>query len=316
MYIFRFASTIYKCPINHPDIPAYVSMVIESCDNPLNLLRIHDVATVQYNAQFTVCLSSLNFRYGRAYELVEWIELNKILGADKFVIYNYSSAVNVAQVLDYYTKRNTTEVIQWQLPMGVDTFPKTNQIVEIHYFGQTAALNDCLFRNKKLSEYVVNLDVDEFIIPHSKHTNNWNDIINQQGNFSVYLFKNTFFRKDWRKLDIPFDSKKLADEFRLVTLQVFQHEAKIYPGKSRSKYIAKTADIDHMLVHEVPRSRWVTVPADVSLLHHYRNWENPKDKLQRVTDTIVLEKFRTLLTKNVQKVWKDLSHVEMDIPIT
>jgi hypothetical protein len=316
MYIFRFASTIDKCPMNHPDIPAYVSMVTESCKSLLNLLRVHDVATMQYNAQFTVCLSPLNFRYGRAYELVEWIELNKILGADKFVIYNYSSAVNVAQVLDYYTKRNTTEVIQWQLPMGVDTFPKTNKKKEIHYFGQTAALNDCLFRNKKLSKYVVNLDVDEFIIPHSKHANNWNDIIHRKANASVYLFKNTFFRKDWEKLDIPFDSKKLADEFRLVTLQVFQHEAKIFPGKARSKYIAKTADIDYMLVHEVPRSRSVTVPADVSLLHHYRNWENPKDKLQRVTDTTVMEKFRTLLTKNVQKVWKDLSHVKMDIPIT
>lgn len=95
----------------------------------------------QYKYIFSVCLSPLYFQYGRAYELVEWIELNRILGAERFLVYNYSTAINVQQVLDYYSKRGLAEVIQWHVTMRVSTFPKTKQPIEIHYFGQSAALN-------------------------------------------------------------------------------------------------------------------------------------------------------------------------------
>lgn len=228
-------------------------------------------------------------------------------------MYNYSSAINVAQVLDYYTKRNTAEVIQWRLPMGVDTFPKTKEPVEIHYFGQAAALNDCLFRCKKSSKFVVNIDVDEFIIPHSVRTNNWHDIINQADQASVYLFQNTFFRKDWDRVAINFPGKEIVDKLRLVTLQVYQHESKIFPAKLRSKYIARTSNVYHLMIHEVPSVPMLTIPADTGLLHHYRNWETPNDKKDWVNDTTVLKKFKTPIIENVKNVWKILSHVKMDI---
>ncbi|XP_053377892.1 uncharacterized protein LOC128547951 [Mercenaria mercenaria] len=99
-----------------------------------------------YKNRFAVCLSPLYFNYSRAYELAEWIELNRILGAEKFVVYNISTSTNVDQVLGYYSRQGLVNVVQWQLPMRVSTYPKSKEPAEIHYFGQTAALNDCLFR--------------------------------------------------------------------------------------------------------------------------------------------------------------------------
>ncbi|XP_053402656.1 uncharacterized protein LOC128557981 [Mercenaria mercenaria] len=312
----KYTSTIFMCPISQSEMPKYISLVTNFCEYPLNMLHVNNASgTGSYKRRFTVCLSPLNFKYGRAYELVEWIEFNKILGADKFVVYNYSSASNVKEVFEHYSKSNLTEVIQWRLPMGVNTFPKTNNPVEINYFGQTAALNDCLFRNKQFSEFVVNIDLDEFIVPHSEKAGNWYEIIKEMENASVYMFKNTFFRKDWAKIRIPFRGKKLAEQLRLVTLQVFQHEAKIFPARERSKYIARTADVDLMLIHEVPHSHEVLVPIEKGILHHYRDWNNPNDDNEKVTDITILNKFETSLTENVGKVWKELAHVKMDMPI-
>lgn len=313
----KYTSTIFSCPLDSSNIPSHVSLVTKECERPKNLLIVQNASkTADYERRFTVCLSPLNFRYGRAYELVEWIELNKILGADYFVIYNYSSAENVKQVIDYYSGRNEVKLVQWRLPMGVNTFPKTNETVEINYFGQTAALNDCLFRNKQFSEFIVNLDVDEFIIPHSRLTFDWSGILKHFAeNASVYQFRNTFFRKEWERTKLKFENYELAEKFCLVTLQVFDHEEVIFPAGERSKYIARTADVDVILIHIVPGLKTLTVPVDLGLLHHYRNWENPNDSKGKVTDLTVLQKYGKVLIENVQSVWKGLANVKMDIPL-
>lgn len=45
----------------------------------------------------------------------------------------------------------------WQYPEGLNN--------EIGYFGQTAALNDCLYRNMYKSKFVLFNDIDEIILP-------------------------------------------------------------------------------------------------------------------------------------------------------
>ena len=78
-----------------------------------------------------MCLMPLKNNYNNSYAVVQWIELNLQLGAEKCVVYNYSSALNIGLILDMYTKRNIIEVVQG-----------------CSYFGQIAALQDCLYRNK------------------------------------------------------------------------------------------------------------------------------------------------------------------------
>ncbi|XP_045194660.2 uncharacterized protein LOC123550296 [Mercenaria mercenaria] len=312
----KYTSTIFMCPLGQSEVPSHISLVTNFCEHPLHVLRVINASENRnYKRRFTVCLSPLHFQYGRAYELVEWIEFNKILGAEKFVVYNYSSASNVEEVFEYYSKRKLTEVVQWRLPMGAHTFSRTNNPIEMNYFGQTAALNDCLFRNKQFSEFVVNLDLDEFLVPHSENARSWYEIIREMENASVYIFQNTFFRKDWTKIEISFPGKKLAEKFQLVTLHVFQHEAKIFRADVRSKYIARTAGVYLMLTHKVPSAPRVIVPIEKGLLHHYRDWKNPNDNNQKITDITVLKKFEKSLIKNVENVWKELAHVKMDMSI-
>jgi hypothetical protein len=72
--------------------------------------------------------------------------------------------------------------------MKVDTWPKKNEPVEIHYFAQLAALNDCLYRNMYVSKYVVFQDLDEFIIPRKQLT--WTDMLqNLPKGHAAYMFR-------------------------------------------------------------------------------------------------------------------------------
>lgn len=240
--------------------------------------------------------------------MIEWVELNRILGAEKFAIYNYSSGPNVSRVLDYYSKRGLTEVVQWNIPVGVDTWPRENKTVEIHYFGQVVALNDCLYRNKHISEFIVNLDADEFIIPHSVNATTWAELlIELKENAQAYVFRNTFFKKEWDNAQVNIPNKSVVDKLRLVTLQKIQHERKIHSSGQRSKYFAKTNDAFQLMIHEVPRVKYITVPIEIGLLHHYRNWETVDDPPHvKVVDNTVPNKFGKRLIENVQGVWSDL----------
>ena len=257
---------------------------------------------------FTVCTTPLNYRYNRAHELIEWVELNRILGADFFTLYNYTTGPDVDNVLNFYIKQGILEVVPWKLPMGVNTWPKTNTPVEIHYFGQLAASNDCLRRNRDRSNYVVVLDLDEFIIPRKELT--WRGMMKRLPDSGAYVFCNTFFREDWNDTTVNFDDKDKAVKFKLNTLLKLERETKIFSHNLRSKYIVKPNSVETLGIHQTWRmagnQKIHKVSNQDALLHHYRNWENPFDKVPRTNDRVVLDKFGPDLIDKVSNMWKIL----------
>ena len=215
------------------------------------------------------------------------------------MVYIHSVSADIKSVLHYYSDRNITEIIPWRLPLPVQH--------HIHYFGQTAALNDCLFRAKQMSEFMTNVDLDEYIIPHSANASNWFHILKDvDQSADGFIFQNTFFRKEWTNEEIEFKDKTKAKQLQLVTLMHFEHEKKIFRHMDRSKYFVRPSRVHYTLIHEIPKARIVKVPPEIGLLHHYRNWENYDDKQERVKDTTVLDKFKEVLINNVELVWKEL----------
>lgn len=308
---------VFECALtSFGGVALHVSLVTDRCGTPSNLLKLQMTTKPdKYPRRFTVCLTPLNTHYRRAYELVEWVELNRILGAEKFVIYNHSSAENVLKVLDFYREKRLVEVVQWQLPMNVRTFNRT-KLPDIHYFGQIIALQDCLYRNKIDSEFIVNTDLDEFIIPRGNNVTSWNQMLKHLRNTSgAYLFLNTFFRKEWE--NTFFSNKEKVNKYKLVTLQKLHHEEKIYPVKVRSKFFARTEMVRRVMIHSVlylpSKNIAQPVPEETGLLHHYRDWENelslPNTK---VFDDTVPRKYGETLLKNVELVWSQLRNARME----
>lgn len=296
------------CNPNNIMIPDYVSIVTQSCSQPMNLLKVHTIkSSDEPQVNFTVCLSPLNSQYNHAYEIVQWIEFNRILGANKFVIYNFSSSQNLSRVFEFYSKQNLTNVIQWQLPID-----KNNKVISIHYYAQVTALNDCLFRNKKKSKFIVNIDIDEFIIPRSQGVMNWTSMLHQLPNNScAYRFRNTFFPRNWDNGNFTLAQNTEVRKYEIVSLEKTVREDKIYPTAARSKYFANTVFVKSVRIHNILEVDATAgngiqyVGPNIGLLHHYRHWYSNNNQT-RVTDDIVVTKYRDILVRNVKEIWSKL----------
>lgn len=316
----RYTATVFECPVETLT-PRYVS-IVSDFGKPTNLVKLQSRPKAErYMRKFTVCLTPIHFDYSRAYELIEWVELNRILGAEKFIVYNYSIASNVEQVLDYYVRQDAVEVVQWRLPMAVDTYPNSGVAPEIHYFAQSVALHDCLFRNKGESEYVVNIDLDEFIVPKDSGIKTWSELIQtvRVDSAKVYVFRSSFFRKDWEQYYSSGEQSVVAQakKYGISTLQYFNREKRVFVKGSRSKYIAKTDAVNTLMIHFVPMIPLkydVTVSEDLAILHHYRSLHEGDGQLaDSVKDLTILQQYGKELVENVKRVWNDLPQVDMNI---
>lgn len=94
-------SFIYcELPRNRKDqYPIAVSIVTTRCRlDSHNLLPVRRLPKDSLTSNFTVCVTPLNNNYSRVHGLVEMIEFNRILGADRIAFYNYSITSMVDKV--------------------------------------------------------------------------------------------------------------------------------------------------------------------------------------------------------------------------
>ena len=197
-------------PVSVSIFPAEVSE--PSITNRLPVINSDNGGTGTYEVNKTdvgVCVKPIHFHYNKTLELIEFIELNKILGVSKFTFYNHTMSDEVSCVLNYYTKQErATTVMSWDLKVDSQT--------EIRTEGLFAALNDCLYRNMNDFRYLMLIDFDEFIIPHMNETIpdmleylNSNQVLTKNGRklnhpklTSSYSFQNAFFYLQFGKFCI------------------------------------------------------------------------------------------------------------------
>ena len=90
-------------------------------------------------------------------QLVEFIELFQVLGVSHVTFYDSGVSEKTREVLGYYRERGLLSVYPWDLPHYISS--------NIQDKGQSAALNDCLYRNMGRFAYIAFNHLDEFIVP-------------------------------------------------------------------------------------------------------------------------------------------------------
>ena len=123
-----------------------------------------------------LCLKPIHSNYSDWFQLITFVELQKILGVSKIVVYNESMSKDVSCILRYYDEReHLISVMAWDLyaksnirvTSPYDWWDKKNNL---RNRGALAAVNDFLYRNMNDYQYLFSVDVDEFIIPHIHET--------------------------------------------------------------------------------------------------------------------------------------------------
>ncbi|CAL4066096.1 unnamed protein product [Meganyctiphanes norvegica] len=181
-----FTHMVYcEVPLNEIDeVPLAVSLVTDRDAHANNLLRVMNNEPIDgHKKDFAVCHKGLDFPfYDISIKLVEWLELLNILGVSKVFFYEFNVHPNISRVLQYYTLRGRVEVIPLTLPGTQPTEPK-----ELHDFlmknykdqlsQEKLPYNDCFYRNINKFKYIVNLDLDEILIPRKGQT--WQELIDK-----------------------------------------------------------------------------------------------------------------------------------------
>ena len=113
---------------------------------------------------FSVCVPPL-FGKLNVLHFVEFVELNRLLGASYFTFYTFRVSREISRVLTFYEEAGVARVLPWDLPAPNDVW----------YRGRGLALGDCLFRNMHLFHYVAFHDLDEFVVP--RKVSSWRGLL-------------------------------------------------------------------------------------------------------------------------------------------
>uniref|UniRef100_A0A0B7BVE0 Glycosyltransferase family 92 protein n=1 Tax=Arion vulgaris TaxID=1028688 RepID=A0A0B7BVE0_9EUPU len=241
-----------ECSLPNNVLPTHVSISFQ--DNTTSTNRLQIIYPGPRIRNFTVCYSVLHSGFNMTSKLIESIELNRLLGAEHFLVYNYSVSPQVDEILSRYQQDGIVTVLAWPLPTKSSW-----------YFAQMTALNDCFYRNRNISRFVVVVDTDEVIVPRNHY--NWMDLINSasskesdistfsnssqsstKGNLtSCFIVRSSYFSNDkipdWNALpsQFPFgdDEKKNIMKYAMLILSQYWRQEYIFDTRVRSKYIAR-----------------------------------------------------------------------------
>ncbi|KAL2078421.1 hypothetical protein ACEWY4_026106 [Coilia grayii] len=184
----------------------------------LKYLPIHNKEMKEsFKYSFTVCISNLFGEYNNALQFVQTMEVYKLIGIQRVVIYNSSCGPDVEKVLKHYSKEGTMEVVPWP----IDKFLKPSHgwqpaqsPGDLHYYGQLTTLNECIYRYMYQSRYLLLNDIDEIIMPYKhKSLGDLMDTLQKQhpasGVFNIenHIFPKTqfddsgrFSRPEWKSV--------------------------------------------------------------------------------------------------------------------
>ena len=131
-----------------------------------------NVVSMEKKGDLAICLKATHGSLN-ATKLVEWFEFNRLLGVDKFLVYETAVHGPARRVLDYYRSKGLVDLIPYHFPLSMqkietDTYGKTNDGWEWDMREQVflVSLNDCVYRHRHMFKYIMVIDIDEVITPY------------------------------------------------------------------------------------------------------------------------------------------------------
>ena len=141
-------------------------------------------------------------------DVIGFIEIQRMLGVGKFIIYVLDQTEEIKKILDFYRDNfNIVIVLPWECPFSSREIrllralvhSQTNLKSQCRYFCQNLLLNDCLHRSRSMFQFTVFLDVDEAVIPalHENLHQLLLDLTQLHPDVASFGFSNRFHFRHW-----------------------------------------------------------------------------------------------------------------------
>ncbi|XP_068104127.1 glycosyltransferase family 92 protein F59C6.8-like [Hyperolius riggenbachi] len=266
-------------------------------------------------AEFTVCISAMFGNSSNVLPMIQAMEMYRLLGAQKVVIYKNSCSQPIGQVLDYYVSEGFVEIVPWPIEKYLRTSDAWHQSMnpsnQIGYYGQLVALNDCLYRNMYQSRYVTFNDIDEIILPRIQQ--DWNEMMEhletKYPDNGVFLIKNHYYPNN--VTDSTFQTAFPKNVPGTNILQLIYYEPDPPKVDNPCKMIVNPREVIQTSVHSVLHAYKdnVYVPNDVASLHHNRIPMQPNLPTTSLIRDTTIWKYNASLITNVNNVLKKLNYI-------
>jgi hypothetical protein len=255
-----------NCAWNRTDdtAPKWVVLSPSQCGPPQAMLKVVDNRFQPRQAEFTVCLhKALYNNYGWPELLVEWIEINRIFGAQKFLLYYYNHSESLMPYIQHYIKLGIVEYHYWPLH-------RVDKKISI-YKAQVSVINDCIYRSQYKTKYLALMDPDELLVPEQH--DNWHDLMQAApcNKEPAVLFRNHIYVLSERKDPMYVQNKSLS-EIRLQSLAFTMRQNFSWPCFIRSKLMVRPERVVDCDTHVTHMWEDCCLPPKLGTMHHYREW--------------------------------------------
>lgn len=153
------SNTLYKAYLISCRIPTHlnhqiygVSISSQKCSKPETYLPVDSrVQSLKAKDDFTVCVKALDFEKDISIRLIEWIEIQLLLGSSYITFYLFQVHSNTLKVLEYYQSAKKIKLIPLTLPGQLPNVPtERSQFLKDNIWQkrrlELVPYNDCFYR--------------------------------------------------------------------------------------------------------------------------------------------------------------------------
>ncbi|XP_077416996.1 beta-1,4-galactosyltransferase galt-1-like [Vanacampus margaritifer] len=262
---------------------------------------------------FTVCISVLYGNLNNVLQVAQTLEMYRLLGVNKVVVYYISSGPELGRLLSVYSQEGFVELVPWPIDRHLKPSPGwmfSRSGGDLHYYGQLVTLNECIYRSMERSRYVLLNDLDEIVMPyqHRDLMSMMSELRRRHPDASEFRIQAHRFPT---KLE-PNGTFKLPQWEGLPGLNILQH---IYRKKPKSLHLSKMIILPRLVeqtsVHSVTKKFGKTyfVPEDVCRVIHF----NDPESLTELRVDQRLWDFQEKLIPNVDRVLKEAGLIKLEL---
>ena len=272
LIFFRLHSAEFICHfyISPSDLnDTIVSLLSDNNTTYNNAMILHNNIAKPVSYNFTVCLGRPLYGTVSVNWLLEWLELNRLFGADKILLHNDSFSSSLDPYIDYYRRIGLVRLLPWHFPGHYpDIDPET-----LSYYLQQTMLTDCLYRHQRITKYLVVCDLDELIVPRHPSDYTWDQMISRTGcseRVNGYGARHMLFSEEYERQS---RSSKEGNRRERVMLDMTTRTSIVSKYYKRAKYIANTFFTTALSIHNIANGvgdEECVLSVDVAGLHHYR----------------------------------------------
>ncbi|GFO17677.1 beta-1,4-galactosyltransferase galt-1 [Plakobranchus ocellatus] len=251
--------------------------------------------------------------YGGALDpekLIEWFEMQRLLGVDKVLIYELNNPENVMRVFKHYQKMGFLDLQPYELPGRPYNRTMNDKSFYQFHHDESLAVLECRQRMGGYT-YVMSHDLDEFIIPRKDIGLKpfFQEKMQQYQDSAGFYFYAEFFVYGWGPTNPEEDM--MLTRYRRAT----------QPHWECTKYVFMPARVVSITTHSIfAMSHFSTykIGPEEAVLHHYRDcphvWKSCKPD-DTIVDDVML-RFRLLYPRvlgvrselGFKAMWTDKKH--------